>query len=178
MSSTDPDVGWTNLEQLALQLCMHWHRGQTDRAGRPYAEHPIEVARRAYAHTMRPAAKCVGLMHDVLEDTDMPSSMLYAFPDDVAYAVIALTRWKEESANAYIKRVVENPLAAIVKVHDIEHNFSPGRVDTHIMLHASMYAGWHQKLCNALQLRRSFCSVYSPLQSVCACPGCNTGSRL
>lgn len=154
-------IEWQPLIDLAMQLCLYWHAGQKDRAGSDYSEHPIEVARRVQEFTQDPAAYCVALLHDTIEDTNMPPEQLESFPERVMYAVLALSRWPDESANAYCRRVLDNPLASIVKIYDIEHNFSPGRMDPKILEKASMYAEWHRKLCNALRIDRSFCLVHS-----------------
>jgi len=172
------DIVWQFKIDYARDLCRLWHSGQFDRAGRPYEEHPIEVANRVWDHVQDPAAVCVAFLHDLIEDTAMPVDLLLSFPDIVSYAVLALSRGKEESANAYMRRVLSNRLASVVKIHDIEHNFAAGRADAKILAKAGMYAGWHEDLCNALQMRRSFCMVHPAVESVCECPRHPAGSRL
>lgn len=172
--SLDDDHPWQQLVEYALLLCQTWHRGDFDRAGRPYAEHPIEVARRVYERTHDPAAQCAALLHDTIEDTVMPQELLQAFPECVQLAVLALSRGVDESANAYIGRVLADRLACQVKVHDIEHNFSPGRADAKILAKAELYAGWHKRVCARLGIDRSFCAVHPALVSACECSDCTT----
>jgi hypothetical protein len=89
--------------------------------------------------------------------------------------IICMTRWPGESANSYRRKFLSNPLSRFVKVQDIEHNFSPERVDAKILGKAEFYAEWHRMACNALRIDRSFCDVLPELQSVCECPR-HTGS--
>ena len=49
-----------------LEFAMKKHDGQTDKSGKPYILHPIEVALSLY----KESDKIVALLHDVLEDTD------------------------------------------------------------------------------------------------------------
>lgn len=148
-------AAWRIHAERARDLCLKWHTG-TDRNGRPAYEHPLEVARRVLEETGSWAAYCSACLHDTLEDTDMPISELTPFPPEVGVAVIALTRWPDESANSYFRRVLEVVLACLVKIHDIEHNFSPGRADTKILEKRSMYEGWHEQLCSRVRVRRRF----------------------
>lgn len=168
---------WQSLAREAESLCRFWHTA-TDRNGRPAYEHPLEVARRVFQETGSWAAYCAACLHDTLEDTDMPHETLQRFPRIVAVTVLALTRGKEEPANAYFRRVLQVMLAQQIKVHDIEHNFSPGRADEKILAKADLYAGWHGTLCNGLRIDRSFCMLHPGLESVCACPRHTKGRRL
>ena len=58
---------YTSLTTKALRLCFEAHAGQLDRAGIPYAHHPLHVAESMTSED----ATCVALLHDVLEDTDV-----------------------------------------------------------------------------------------------------------
>ena len=64
------------------------HKDQMRKSGDPYVQHPIEVAYLlAELHT-GPATIAAGLLHDVLEDTDMTKEEMAArFGNDVAEIV-------------------------------------------------------------------------------------------
>jgi (p)ppGpp synthase/HD superfamily hydrolase len=72
----------------------------------------------------------IGLLHDVVEDTDCTFSDLRAggYEDHIVTAVNALTRRTGEEYFTYIQRVSENTLATIVKLADLEVNLGrPGK---------------------------------------------------
>ena len=54
----------------AIALARRAHSGQTDKAGRPYIEHPLRVMHRLHGEYERMAA----ILHDVLEDTPITES--------------------------------------------------------------------------------------------------------
>jgi (p)ppGpp synthase/HD superfamily hydrolase len=74
--------------------------------------------------------KIVGLLHDVLEDSDFAVDDLIddGFPPEIIDAVIALTRKKEENYQQFILRCKENPLARQVKLADLEDNLDTTRL--------------------------------------------------
>ncbi len=51
--------------ELAQSIAAAAHKGQVDKAGKPYIEHPAHVA----ASVQGDAAKAVAWLHDVVEDT-------------------------------------------------------------------------------------------------------------
>lgn len=114
----------------ALTIALNTHRDQKDKGGRPYISHPLRVC----AKCQRPDAKLVALLHDVLEDGTRPQDIVlselkdYGFPESVLSALLAITKKSEESYHAYIRRVGENPLAVIVKIHDLEDNLNLSRL--------------------------------------------------
>jgi (p)ppGpp synthase/HD superfamily hydrolase len=101
------------------------HSGQTDKAGRPYIEHPERVAA-SVPIDCAPAA----LLHDVVEDTPLtiPDLVAAGFNDATIAAVDALTRRTDEPYKAYIARCAANRIARIVKLADIADNRNPERV--------------------------------------------------
>ena len=101
------------------------HKGQTDRAGKPYARHPEKVA----SFLADPAAQCVAYLHDVLEDTDVTREELQKiFGDRITDAVWLLTRPAHMEYMDYIRRLKENPLARSVKLADLRHNMDLSRI--------------------------------------------------
>jgi (p)ppGpp synthase/HD superfamily hydrolase len=66
----------------------------------------------------------VAVLHDVVEDSDWSLAKLAAegFSADIVTALDCLTRRPEESYEAFIDRVLTNPLATQVKRYDLEDN--------------------------------------------------------
>jgi len=78
-------------------------------------------------------AKTVAVLHDVVEDTHVSLETLsFLFPDLIVRAVDAISKREGELNRAYWERVKANPLALEVKLADIAHNTSPGRVAARI----------------------------------------------
>ncbi len=110
----------------ALILATIAHDKQIDKGGQPYILHPLRVALKM--DTIE--GKIVGLLHDVLEDSDFAVDDLIddGFPPEIIDAVIALTRKKEENYQQFILRCKENPLARQVKLADLEDNLDTTRL--------------------------------------------------
>lgn len=104
------------------------HKGQVDKAGKPYIFHLVEVAMNVPAYC--PNGTYTGLLHDILEDTDTtPQELLdFGIDPEVVETVIVLTRKNNESYMDYIKRVAENFLARNVKMTDLKHNMQIDRI--------------------------------------------------
>lgn len=77
----------------AYEAAASKHEGQFRKSGDPYVQHPLEVAYiLATLHTS-PSTICAGLLHDVLEDTDMTKDeMASMFGTDVANIVDGVTK--------------------------------------------------------------------------------------
>lgn len=111
----------------ALFLASKYHMRQTDRAGKPYITHPIKVAEKQTTE----AAKCVALLHDILEDTDIDVSILEQnFSEEVVAAVKLLTHDKDVDYFDYVRAIKSDPLARSVKLADLEHNSDLSRLKT------------------------------------------------
>jgi DNA-binding phage protein len=110
---------------VARCLAITAHRGQTDRAGAAYIEHPSYVA----GLVETDEEKAVAWLHDVLEDTDTSAETLAEnFPARIVEAVTAITKIKGEDYNAYLARVKANPIARAVKLADLTHNMMIERI--------------------------------------------------
>ncbi len=109
----------------AFEFAFEAHRGQTDRAGLAYIGH---VARVADGVTGEDEI-VVALLHDVVEDTDIPLLRIEAeFGPEIAAAVDAISRREGESEADYLDRVTANPLALAVKRADVADNDHPARM--------------------------------------------------
>ena len=77
------------------------------------------------------AAKCVALLHDILEDTDIDVSLLEQnFSEEVVTAVKLMTHAKDVDYFDYVRELKDNPLARSVKLADLEHNSDLSRLKT------------------------------------------------
>lgn len=110
----------------AESIARRAHEGQTDKAGKPYIEHPAWVA----AHVDGDEARAAAWLHDVLEDTDATADDLAraGIPERVVAAVRALTHAPGESYEEYLARVAGDPLAVRVKLADLAHNSDLSRI--------------------------------------------------
>lgn len=114
-----------HMVSAADALAEQAHAGQTDKAGRPYVEHPRRVA----ARFEDPVLRTVALLHDVVEDTHVTLNDLHRlFPTNVVMAVDALTHRKGEDRDLYYRRVRANERARLVKHADIDDNADPQRL--------------------------------------------------
>jgi hypothetical protein len=117
------------LMSVPEQVARLAHRGQVDKAGRPYIEHVERVVARVRGDAL---AEAVAWLHDVVEDTMFTEDTLAAFVDDpdVRGAVSLLTRDKTfQSYEDYIEgiRASGDPLALKVKLADLhDHLDNPG----------------------------------------------------
>lgn len=116
MNTTPP------LIELALHRALKAYGGKVDKAGKPYILHPLRLAARLDDQI----SQSVALLHDVIEDSDTTEDDLReeGFPESVISAVVALTRRKGESYEAFIDRVRVHPLARKIKLLDIEDNMN------------------------------------------------------
>lgn len=113
------------LQRWALDLAEEFHRGQTDKLGKPYIIHVVNVA----LNVSPGQARIVALLHDVVEDTKCTLAFIREeFGDEIADAVDAITKREGEKYLTYLHRVRSNELAREVKFADIGDNCADGRV--------------------------------------------------
>ncbi len=110
----------------AIALAAQAHRGQLDKAGRPYILHPLRMMLQFDDEEGMVAA----VLHDVIEDTNVEPSDLrqQGYRNEVLEALEALTRRQGESYADFIDRAAENPLARRVKLADLADNMDIGRL--------------------------------------------------
>jgi hypothetical protein len=131
----------------AIALARRAHAGQTDKAGRPYIEHPLRVMRRLRGEYEQMAA----ILHDVLEDTPITEQDLRAAdcPEPVITAVRALTKQPGEPLDNSMARAAANPIACAVKRADITDNSDPSRL---ALLGEATAARLRRKYADSLRL--------------------------
>ena len=82
-----------NLIIKAYDVAKSYHEGQFRKSGDPYIQHPLEVAYILATLKAGPNTICAGLLHDVLEDTDMSKEeMTSEFNSEIAEIVDGVTK--------------------------------------------------------------------------------------
>ncbi|HRN35357.1 MAG TPA: phosphohydrolase [Flavobacteriales bacterium] len=105
------------LLERAIRLAVKVHKGQKDRAGKPYILHVLRVMMRGT--TLE--EQVLGALHDVLERSSLTTEDLglKGFPPQILQALAHISRQPEEDYAGYIDRVAQNNLALRVKLHDL-----------------------------------------------------------
>ena len=105
----------------AIEIATLAHKGQVDKAGEDYINHPLRVMNAGKTEN----EKIVGVLHDVIEDTDWTFEKLEAegFSKEIIAALQCVTKLSEnEPYDDFIARVKANPLAIAVKINDLTDN--------------------------------------------------------
>ncbi|MBV2356539.1 HD domain-containing protein [Streptomyces sp. J2-1] len=126
MTDVPPRLTLTEVEALARAA----HEGQTDKAGRPYAEHLAAVAEGVRARGGDPDQIAAAWLHDAVEDDALSAARLAAaaLSDRTKAIVLALTGHPGEQPEAYAARILATPGAPLVKEADLAHNADPARL--------------------------------------------------
>ncbi|MFD3697693.1 HD domain-containing protein [Streptomyces sp. NPDC058646] len=106
------------------------HEGQTDKAGRPYAEHLAAVAEGVRLRGGTAEQQAAAWLHDAVEDEVISLRRLDAadLPQSVKDMVLAVTKRPGEPVEAYAARILATPGALLVKEADLAHNADPARL--------------------------------------------------
>ena len=115
--------------ERAIEIARQAHIGQVDKGGADYIGHPIRVMERCETEEQ----KIVGVLHDVVEDSDWTFEMLEeeGLTPDIIKALKCLTKLsKDENYDDFIARVMTNPLAVKIKLYDLEDNLDVSRLDS------------------------------------------------
>jgi (p)ppGpp synthase/HD superfamily hydrolase len=112
--------------QQAVELARQVHRGQVDKAGKPYIEHVLRVV----ASLDDDDDKIAGALHDVLEKSSYTGETLrhMGYPDRIVHAVECLTKARGEEYDRYIERVKQDEIARRVKLADLKDNMDMARL--------------------------------------------------
>lgn len=113
--------------ERAIEIATEAHRGQLDKAGNDYINHPLRVM----AAGKTPEEKITGVLHDIVEDTDWTLEMLAAegFSNEIIEALRCVTKLSDsEPYDKFIARVKTNPLAVAVKLNDLSDNMDIRRL--------------------------------------------------
>ena len=114
--------------EKAIGIAVEAHRGQIDKAGKPYILHPMRVM---LAGKNQDEMIC-GILHDVIEDTPVSIDMLAqeGFTKTVLDALLLLTHDRSIPYRSYIEAIPPNPLAVQVKLYDLHDNLNRDRLGT------------------------------------------------
>ncbi|MEW2414925.1 HD domain-containing protein [Streptomyces sp. NPDC046866] len=106
------------------------HEGQTDKAGRPYAEHLAAVAEGVRSRGGSAEQQAAAWLHDAVEDEALSLAWLdsAALPQAVKDMVLAVTKRPGEPVEEYAARILATPGALLVKEADLAHNADPVRL--------------------------------------------------
>jgi GTP pyrophosphokinase len=154
-----PDANLGMLEE-AYSFAEHAHRDQKRKSGEPYFVHPVAVASTLADMRLDVAAVCAGLLHDVVEDTDVALDQIgERFGDEVAQIVDGLTKLnkinfssKEDQQAESIRKVVvamsKDVRVLLIKLCD--------RLD-------NMRTMEHMKPASQERISRETTEIYAPL---------------
>jgi (p)ppGpp synthase/HD superfamily hydrolase len=106
------------------------HEGQTDKAGRPYAEHLQAVAEGVRLRGGDAEQIAAAWLHDSVEDHALTERWLHeaALGRRTKDIVLAVTKRAGEPPEAYAERILATPGALLVKEADLAHNADPARL--------------------------------------------------
>ena len=115
----------SNLER-AIEIAVLAHKGQKDKAEKPYILHPLRLMFKMQTENEMIAA----VLHDIVEDTDWTIEKLIeeGFNDEVIAAVKLLTHNKKVPYKKYIEVIKTNKIALKVKLADLEDNMDIKRI--------------------------------------------------
>lgn len=121
------DEEYYKLYDKVLTLVTEKHKGQRDKARKPYMGHIARVMRECWS----PEAKIVALLHDIVEDTDVDERFLrsYGVPEEIIRSVMAITKREGEDYMDFIDRVANDEMAMEVKIADLEDNMDIRRLN-------------------------------------------------
>ena len=125
--STNVDPITQDTVEKCIRIAMDAHEGQRDRDGNAVILHPLLVGSMGQTD----AEKCVGFLHDVVEDTDWTFDDLRneGIPEEIIDALRLCTHDDSISYDDYVQRIIdsENMTAIHVKLNDLHHNIARGK---------------------------------------------------
>jgi (p)ppGpp synthase/HD superfamily hydrolase len=122
-----------NLER-AIEIAVLAHKGALDKSGTPYILHPL----RLMFGIEDIEGKIVAILHDVVEDSKPPHRWglqeleAEGFSAKVMEALDCVTKRQDEPYEAFIERILPNPIAGRVKIADLLDNMNLVRLGREI----------------------------------------------
>lgn len=116
-----------NQIDLCLKIATEAHRNQLDRSGDPVILHPLTVGLMGKNED----EKCVGFLHDVIEDSNISAEDMLnmGVKQEYVEACKLLTHDKSIPYLEYVRSIKTsgNDLAKAVKLNDLRHNLKRGK---------------------------------------------------
>ncbi|MBS0027898.1 phosphohydrolase [Chitinophaga sp. 22321] len=111
----------------AIEIATAAHKDQVDKYGQPYIGHVFRVMQMGRTEE----EKIVGVLHDVVEDTDWTFEALEkeGLPSHLLAALYCVTKLdQDEDYQHFVERTLQNRLACIVKLNDLTDNMDIRRM--------------------------------------------------
>lgn len=114
------------LLDLAIKVAAEAHKGQVDKGGKPYINHPQAVS----ASVTNTEYKIVAYLHDICEDTPITFDELLdmGFTYRIVNSIRLLTKSDELTYEEYLRRLRMDSCARAVKMADLKHNMDLTRI--------------------------------------------------
>lgn len=110
-----------------IEFIKNKHGEQKRIQGTPYYLHPLEVSKILKQKGFSESYQIAGLFHDLLEDTDTTYEEILKISNvEIAEAVRLVTKEDGYIMSEYIKRIMKNDMARMVKIADRIHNLLEG----------------------------------------------------
>lgn len=119
-------MNFDEFREKAMQIAIKVHRGQLDKGGNDYINHPIRVSENCSLDE----EKIVALLHDTIEDGDITADylLMQGFPNYIVDSVMSVTRSKDEDYFDFVQRCKANPIGRRVKIADLKDNMDITRL--------------------------------------------------
>ena len=125
--STKDDPITQEIVEKCIRIAIDAHEGQRDKDGNATILHPLIVG----SMGLTDAEKCVGFLHDVIEDTSWTFKGLHdeGVPAEIIDALRLCTHDKNDDYYDYVQRIIDsgNMTAIHVKLNDLHHNIARGK---------------------------------------------------
>lgn len=111
----------------AIQLAEKYFKDSVDKGGHPYMDHLISVMNGCKTEN----SKIVGVLHDIIEDTNVTISELESIlHENLIKAIQIVSRKSNESYSEFIQRIADskNITAIEVKLADLKNNMDLSRL--------------------------------------------------
>ena len=116
--------------KTAVALVEKAFKGKEDIGGTPYKYHCWEVMMRCLRKGYDGDILLIAILHDIIGDTLVSHEDLVnlGFSYRVRMGIKSISKVPSESYDDYIKRVLMNQDAMLVKVEDLDHNMDINRI--------------------------------------------------
>jgi (p)ppGpp synthase/HD superfamily hydrolase len=116
-----------DLLNRAIEIAVNGHRGQFDKAGKPYILHPLRVM----VSLDNEDEMICAILHDIIEDTGIRAQGLIdeGFNQKIIDAILSVTKSDIDiDYFDFIRRAKENPIGRKVKIADLKDNLNLNRI--------------------------------------------------